>query len=82
MSRSFFAAGARSVIASLWDVKDSAAVVFMDLVYRELSSGQGKSDAIRNAKIKMINLNYLDPYYWAGFILCGEYEEKVVNDIY
>ncbi|KPK37903.1 MAG: hypothetical protein AMJ78_10825, partial [Omnitrophica WOR_2 bacterium SM23_29] len=77
LSRSFFAAGARSVLASIWTIKDSTAALCMNSFYRELAIGKSKSDALRNAKISMIKSNKEHPYYWAGFILLGEYDTKI-----
>jgi CHAT domain-containing protein len=45
--------------------------------YGNLSSGLSKTQALRNAKIAMMNSSYSDPYYWAGFILSGNASSKI-----
>jgi CHAT domain-containing protein len=65
----FLRAGARNVIAGLWDVNDQSTAGFMDTLYRELTAGKRPADALRNAKLAMIASpgNLRKPYYWAPF---------------
>jgi CHAT domain-containing protein/tetratricopeptide (TPR) repeat protein len=72
LARPFFFAGARSVIASLWQVNDKATVVFMRELYRNLAGGRSERDALRSAKIKMLKSSWRHPFYWAGFLLQGD----------
>src|SRR5262249_27216202 len=55
MTRAFFYAGARSVMASLWEVNDAATGELMKRVYKNLHDGKNKSNALREAKLWMIN---------------------------
>jgi len=71
MQKAFFDAGAKSVIVSLWDVNDKYTSIFMEYFYSFLSSGVNKSEALRLAKLKFINENNSNPYYWAAFTLAG-----------
>jgi CHAT domain-containing protein len=67
----FLRAGARHVIAGLWDVNDQSTAGLMDVLYRELAAGRRPSDALRAAKLAMIESrgNLRKPYYWAPFQL-------------
>lgn len=67
----FFQAGARNIIAGLWDVSDESTPQLMDDLYEALQSGQGPAEALRAAKLKMMRSNQTFglPYYWAPFQL-------------
>jgi CHAT domain-containing protein len=77
LPRIFFYAGARSVLLTLWRISDKATAIFMDHFYRCLSEGNDKAQALRLAKIKMINSNFSHPYYWAAFVLNGDSNSKL-----
>jgi len=77
LPRIFFYAGARSVLLSLWRISDKATAIFMDHFYRCLSEGNDKAQALRLAKIKMIDSNFSHPYYWAAFVLNGDSTSKL-----
>lgn len=75
LTRSFFYAGARNVVVSLWNVNDSATAVLMKEFYANLNRGLDEKTALRQAKLRMLrNSNPLwrHPYYWAPFVLVGE----------
>jgi CHAT domain-containing protein len=67
----FLHAGARNVIAGLWDVNDQSTSRLMDALYRELASGKSPADALHAAKLELVksNGNLRKPYYWAPFQL-------------
>jgi len=73
LSRAFLFAGSDSVILSLWQVNDdSTARLFIDM-YRSLGDGS-KAEALRRAKLALLaNPATSHPYYWAPFILMGEW---------
>jgi CHAT domain-containing protein len=70
--RSFFYAGARSVLSSLWEVSDQASAALMRCFYGQLGRQAGKAQALRQAKLSLLESKYGHPFYWAGFILHGE----------
>ncbi|MCX6566656.1 MAG: CHAT domain-containing protein [Candidatus Aminicenantes bacterium] len=76
----FMRAGARSVMATLWRVPDRSTAEFMADFYRHLKSGLGKSRALRAAKVDMIRRGRSHPFFWAGYVLQGEPNEKIVFD--
>jgi CHAT domain-containing protein/predicted negative regulator of RcsB-dependent stress response len=74
LPRAFLYAGARSVIASLWKVDDDAAVTLMKAFYSRLQQGEDTAQALRGAQLELLrNARLSDPYYWAAFVLEGDY---------
>jgi CHAT domain-containing protein len=65
--------GSRSVISTLWSIGDKASAQFMKYFYANFSQGWSKTQALRLAKMRMIETRYSHPYYWGAFILTGEY---------
>lgn len=65
----FLHAGAHNVIAGLWDVNDQATAALMDVLYREIASGNPAAEALRTAKLSLLRQSsYLrKPYYWGAF---------------
>jgi CHAT domain-containing protein/Tfp pilus assembly protein PilF len=73
LTRGFMYAGARSVVASLWDVSDAATATLMTRFYRGLFvDGLTPASALRAAQRSMAREpRWQAPYYWAGFELHG-----------
>ncbi|HEX9251600.1 MAG TPA: CHAT domain-containing protein, partial [Ignavibacteriaceae bacterium] len=72
MQKSFFEAGAKSVVVSLWDVNDKYTSLFMQSFYNFLSEGFDKSESLQKAKL-FFKKNYSsNPYYWSAFVLSGD----------
>ncbi|MEW5976402.1 MAG: CHAT domain-containing protein [Acidobacteriota bacterium] len=71
--RAFLLAGARAVVASLWQVDDRSTAVLMKRFYSHVANGEDKADALRLAKLDFIRQYKQDavPYFWAGFTLHG-----------
>jgi len=65
----FLAAGAKAVVASIWNVDDRAAAKFMSRFYRHLAAGMKPASALRRAKLDFLNSGYGHPFYWAPFLL-------------
>ena len=65
----FLQAGARSVIASLWDVGDTSSSQLVEKLYDALASGIKPAAALREAKLALLHSNgpYRKPYYWAPY---------------
>jgi CHAT domain-containing protein len=78
LARAFNYAGVQSTIHSLWKVPDAATKQIMVSFYAQLKEGKSKAAALHQAK-KDYLLNEMiperkHPYYWAGFILNGNWE--------
>jgi hypothetical protein len=54
----------------------------MDYFYEALlQQGMSPAAALRSAKLKMRqDKNFSAPYYWAGFVVQGEYENYIAVD--
>ncbi len=66
--------GARSTLASLWSVSDRSTASLMIEFYRELANGVAKAEALRRAQVALLHQdNYNSPYYWAPFVLLGNW---------
>lgn len=63
----FLGAGARSVIAGLWDVSDSRTESLMKELYAGIARGLPPAGALRQAKLAMLRGGNSSPYYWAPF---------------
>lgn len=74
LEQAFLIAGARAVVASLWNVEDSSTTALMKAFYTHLAQHEGKALALAHAKRDMLD-RYGDdfyPYYWASFVMTGE----------
>lgn len=65
----FLRAGARCVVAGLWDVTDNSTPDMMDRFYGAIQTGQSPMAALRIAKLFMIHSTgaFRKPYYWGPF---------------
>ncbi len=72
-ANAFLKIGVQTVVASLWQVQDDATSILMTEFYTNLKT-MPKSEALQKAKLKLIkNPKYGFPYYWAPFIMVGDY---------
>jgi len=74
LSSAFLAAGARSIVTTLWRVPDGPTADFMGRFYSHLAKGESKSAALRNAKLSFLHsgTTLANPRYWAAFVLYGD----------
>lgn len=78
LGRAFLAAGANSLIMSLWSVEDNATSELMKLFYQHLLNGESKVQALRAAQCHFLRQDgsmpamYTHPYFWAAFRLVGD----------
>src|SRR5262249_30269081 len=65
----FLRAGARAVVAGLWDVSDGSTQRLMTQFYAGIASGEDPVSAMRHAKLRLLKNDpqYRKPYYWAPF---------------
>jgi CHAT domain-containing protein len=75
LSRAFLFAGAKSVLVTLWPVEDEGTAVFMREFYRGLLGDKlSRPGALVAAQRYMrAQERWRDPYYWAGFVLQGDW---------
>jgi CHAT domain-containing protein len=69
-------AGARSTLASLWQIDDRSTAILIGEFYRELAKAKvTKAEALRRAQISLLRdyPNYSRPSYWAPYVLVGNW---------
>jgi CHAT domain-containing protein/Tfp pilus assembly protein PilF len=75
IARSFFLAGARSVVKTSWAVNDGSGSEIIGSFYHNLSKGMRKDEALRQAKLEFIKKSppaFSNPYYWAAYSVLGD----------
>ena len=73
IARAFLAAGARSVLVTLWAIDDEATMVFMKSFYQHLKEGRTASAAIHQSmKSFRESEEFSEMRYWAPFQLIGD----------
>jgi CHAT domain-containing protein len=79
LTRGFMYAGASGVVASLWKVDDQATAHLMKLFYEGMfQKGLTPVAALREAQLEMSHQKpWQSPFYWAGFVIQGRYDEQV-----
>ena len=76
LTRGFMHAGARRVLATLWNVNDQASAELMSRFYREmLVNGLKPSAALRAAQLDLSKQKrFQAPFFWAGFLIQGDWQ--------
>lgn len=71
LSWAFLRAGAKSVVAGLWDVTDLSTASLMSDFYSQLAKQVAPAEALRQAKLRLIHQKsaYRKPFYWGPFQL-------------
>ncbi|HYU74410.1 MAG TPA: CHAT domain-containing tetratricopeptide repeat protein [Ktedonobacteraceae bacterium] len=75
LGQAFLAAGAKSLLMSLWPVEDHATDVLMQHFYQRLLDGETKAEALRAAQCHLLHHStsmHAHPYFWAAFRLVGD----------
>lgn len=75
LTRGFLYAGVPRVVASLWPVEDRATAELMARFYRaQWMDGLPPAAALRAAQLSILREpRWRDSYYWAGFVIQGEW---------
>ncbi len=73
LRRAIVLAGVQSQVVSLWQVDDDATKDLMVNFYKRLAQGEGRAEALRKVKLEMTRGDRVHPYYWASFILSGDW---------
>jgi len=76
LARGFFYAGASRVLATLWKVDDEASAALMGAFYESLLGRDRLTPAAALRRAQLIvraQPRWSDSYYWAGFVLQGDW---------
>ena len=78
LTRGFMYAGAAGVVATLWKIDDEATAELMKHFYAALlQKGLPPAAALRDAQLELAKQpRWQSPYYWAGFVIQGQYDQK------
>ncbi|MEM1219303.1 MAG: CHAT domain-containing protein [Bacteroidota bacterium] len=74
LSQGMTYAGAASLIASLWKVREQSTTEILSSFYAELQSGENKVEALHAAKLNYLancSEAELNPYFWAALVYYG-----------
>ena len=86
LRRAFAIAGSQSQLISLWKVDDKGTKELMVKYYQRLLNGKiGRTEALRKTQLEMLGKktekDYSHPYYWASFILSGNWRSIVQTEV-
>ncbi len=71
LARAFFQAGAHTVVASLWRLRDDEAADFFDHFYRHVGQGKSVAAALRDAQRDLM-AEGAPAAAWAGLVVLGD----------
>jgi CHAT domain-containing protein len=77
LPRALLGAGARSVLGSLWPVRDDTTARFMHDFYASFAVGRSARESLALARQSMLNQTD-DPVSWAAFSLMGDPDVSIV----
>lgn len=68
-------AGARSALATLWQVSDEASAALMQAFYQYLHApGVSRARALQQAQVKLLHQDrFAEPFFWAPFLLINNW---------
>lgn len=77
LSHAFFAAGARTLVSTLWEVSDEGTLEFMKAFYGALED-HTIAEALQSAQVTMMHSRKWNlPGYWAGYVVMGDADESL-----
>jgi CHAT domain-containing protein len=71
INRAMRYAGAKSLALNLWAVNDKVAFEFAGVFYEAINDGKSKSQAMKEAKLYLLESGNANPHYWGAFMLTG-----------
>jgi CHAT domain-containing protein/tetratricopeptide (TPR) repeat protein len=89
LRRALVLAGSQTQVMSLWKVSDAGTRDLMSAYYTRLQAGEERTEALRQVQLAMQRgelkptqdaANYQHPYYWAAFILSGDWRSMDIAE--
>ena len=77
LARGFFQAGARTVVGSLWPLRDDEAEWLFRRYYRHLAGGESVASALAAARREALQ-DGLPAAAWAGMVVLGDGDRVLV----
>lgn len=78
LARSFLYAGASSIVTTLWSINDDSNQELTSHFFQNIKDGQSKNEALRNAKLSILENDrpdlYAHPVFWAAYTPIGNME--------
>jgi CHAT domain-containing protein len=71
LTRGLLYAGAHNLLVSQWNVNDASTAELMTKFYAKILAGQSNRQALREAKLELLNSQFACPHYWSAFVLVG-----------
>ena len=71
LQQAFLLSGAKTVVMSLWSVPSAETTKMMGSFYEKWSRGQTKAEALREAKLELMQENP-NPFFWGAFVMVGD----------
>jgi CHAT domain-containing protein/Tfp pilus assembly protein PilF len=71
LTRGLLYAGARNLLVSQWNVNDASTAELMTKFYSNILAGQSNRQALREAKLELLNSKFACPHFWSAFVLVG-----------
>jgi CHAT domain-containing protein len=80
LARSFFYAGARSMLVTHWEIPDQPTVELMAGTFKGAAAGQTIAAALRESQLRLINDPASShPFSWAAFTVVGDGGQRVTS---
>jgi len=73
--------GAKAYVATLWPIRSGPSAEFATIFYDHLLKGDSFGSAIRIAKERMAEKSDLNDITWMSFILYGDPDQAILEEI-
>lgn len=73
LAQEFDEIGIHSILASLWKVSDTVTSDLIVAFFENIKQGHSMAQALQQAQLKLLHSEYSRPYFWASFILIGDW---------